>query len=311
VSGPLEPDPAAALRGGLRAATALTRALGPVRYPVADAVGLVAAGLLPGRRHRAAANHRRLDPEIAAREARRRARASFRGFARTGIDFLWANGMDSDDVLRVSRVAGGKDLCDQATAAGRGGVLALTHFGNWDMAANIAFAIGLHLTTVMAGTGPRAITDLVVWARRRNQLEVYEADSAALGLVRALRRNRFVAILCDLPGGGPTVDVHYCGGNMPFSLAPAWLAMRTGAPLLPTACWRDGDTYVLDTFELIPAERDGDARELMQRVATTVEAAVRRHPDQWYPFREMYSDGAAAAAHPQPQPGAVTSEQAG
>ncbi len=265
--------------------------------------------MLPGRRHNAAANHRRLAPEIDAHEARRRARASFRGFARTGIDFLWANGMDSADVLRVSHLAGGKGLCDQASAGGRGGVLALTHFGNWDMAANIAFAIGLQLTTVMASTGPRAITDLVVWARRRNQLEVYQADSAALGLVRALRRNRFVAILCDLPDAGPTVEVQYCGGSIPFSLAPAWLAIRTGAPLLPTACWREGPTYVLQNLDLIPTARDGDPHELTQRVATTIEAVVRRHPEQWYPFRAMYSDGEPALVDHRTQSMAAAGER--
>jgi phosphatidylinositol dimannoside acyltransferase len=284
------PHPPALLRLGLRGATTAVRGLGGARYSVADSLGLGAATLLRSRLHAAAANHRRLDPEIDSREARRRARASFRGFARTGVDFLWANGMDTSEVLTVSEVRGGREETGLASAAGRGGILCLTHFGNWDMAANIAHAIGLRLTTVMATTGPRAITDLVIWARRRNHLEVFEAADAARGLVRALRRNRFVALLCDLPGGGPTVDVDYCGGRVAFSTVPAWLARRTGAPLLPTACWREGDRYVIQAFSPIQACRDDDDRELMQLVATTIEPVVRRHSDQWYPFRPMRAE---------------------
>jgi len=284
--------PPAILRAGLRAVTALTRSLGPARYPVADVLGAVAWTVQPRRRRNAVASHRRLDPGISDREARRRARDSFRQFARTGIDFLWANGEVGDGVLRVSRVRG-QEHTDRATAEGRGGILALTHFGNWDMAANIAFAIGLPLTTVMDTTGPRAITELVIWARQRNQLEVFETSGAARGLLRALRRNRFVALLCDVPGGGPIVDVDYCGGPVRFSSVPAWLALRIGAPLLPTACWREDGVYHLQAFDYLTASPGDDEQILTQRLAQAIETVVRKNPSQWYPFRPVYSDTGA------------------
>jgi KDO2-lipid IV(A) lauroyltransferase len=180
---------------------------------------------------------------------------------------------------------------DEMNAPGTGGVLALTHFGNWDMAANIAFSGGLLITTVMATTGPRAITDLVVWARRANKMEVYEASHAAMGMIHAIRRKRFVAILSDLPEGGPTVDVDYCGGPVPFSSVPAWLALRTRAPLLPVACWRDEHgRYLLHVLEALPVTAEDDERSLMQKVAAALEPVVRAHPEQWYPFREVYAD---------------------
>ena len=286
----IEPHPPAALKAGLQAATVLTRALGPARYPLADALGMVGYAASGRRRRNAVRNHLHLDPGIDAREARRRARQSFREFARSGIDFVWACGFGPEAALRHGMAT---PECLERTGAarhaGRGGIFALTHFGNWDMAANIAFAIELHLTTVMATTGPRAITDLVVWARRANQMEVFEADHAALGMVRAIKRGRFVAILSDLPDGGPTVDVPYCGGLVPFSAVPAWLALRTGAPLMPTACWREDGRYVLDVSAPLDVQPGDDERSLMARVATVCEGKVREHPGQWYPFREIYS----------------------
>ena len=299
MTGPITPHPPAPLRAGLQAATALTRGLGRGRYVVADGIGLASWAMLGGRRRAAVDNHRRLEPGITPGEARQRARASFRGFARTGIDFLWACGMDDDEVRRNTGTVGGYDTTHAALDAGRGGVLALTHFGNWDMAANIAFSIGLPLTTVMDTTGPRAITDLVVWARRRNHMEVFTAEHAARGLLRALRRNRMVAILSDVPASGPTVTVDYCGGPTEFSSVPAWLALHTGAPLFPTACWRDGDHYDIHAMGPLEVVEGDDERSLMQRLATTVEAVVRRFPDQWYPFRPPL---AATAAQAEPAP---------
>ena len=204
--------------------------------------------------------------------------------------------MDDDEVRRNTGSVGGRDTTHAALDAGRGGVLALTHFGNWDMAANIAHSIGLPLTTVMATTGPRSITELVVWARSRNHMEVYEAEHAARGLLRALRRNRMVAILSDVPAGGPTVVVDYCGAPAEFSAVPAWLALRTGAPLFPTACWRDGDHYDIDAMGPLEVGPGDTEQSLMQRLATTVEAVVRRYPDQWYPFRPPAAQTRPAAA---------------
>ena len=292
----IEPHPPAALKLGLQGATAVVRALGPVRYPLADGFGMVGYAVSGARRRNAALNHRRLEPGISMREARRRARRSFREFARNGVDFVWACGMDVPAVERHSVVVGRtREDTQAARDAGGGGVLALTHFGNWDMAANIAFTLGLPLTTVMATTGPRAITDLVVWARRQNQLEVYEAEHAAFGLVRAVRRGRLIAMLSDVPESGPTVVVDYCGGPVPFSAVPAWLALRTGAPLFPTACWREPDgKYHIWAMPPLRARPGDDERSLMQQVAARVEPLVRRHPGQWFPFRSVYADDAAA-----------------
>jgi KDO2-lipid IV(A) lauroyltransferase len=287
----LDPHPPASLKFGLRAATAVVRGLGPARYGLADALAMAGYAVAARRRRNAIRNHRRLDPGITAAEARRRARGSFREVARSGVDFVWACGMGPGETLRHSVVVPGtREGPHAALAAGSGGVFALTHFGNWDMAANIAFAIDLPLTTVMATTGPRAITELVVWARRANQMEVYEAEHAAMGLVRAIRRNRFVAILSDLPEGGPTVTVPYCGGMVPFSSVPAWLALRCHAPLFPTACWREGGRYHLHAMAPLIPEPGDDEASLMARVAAAVEPVVRAHPTQWFPFREVYAE---------------------
>ena len=286
----VEPHPPRALRLGLQGATGLVRAMGRGRYRLADAIGMAAYAVMPVQRRHAIVNHQRLQPGIDRRSARHWARASFRAYARSGIDFIWGCGFDAETTRRHGGVGQGRDVIEAAKAAGRGGVLALTHFGNWDMAANIGHSIGLELSTVMASGGPRAITDLVIWARRECHMEVYEADKAAMGLMRGLRRGRFIAILCDLAGGGPTVPVEYCGGPVEMSIVPAFLARRTGTPIIPAVCSLQPQGYVvsfLDSFTVAPDDTDTD---VMQRVASTIERELRRNPEQWYPFSRVYAD---------------------
>ncbi|HEV7677792.1 MAG TPA: lysophospholipid acyltransferase family protein [Candidatus Dormibacteraeota bacterium] len=282
--------PSAAMRSGMHAAVALSRALGPLRYPVADSVAMCVYALDPKRRHNAARNHRRLDPAIGDREAKRRARQSFREYGRTTADFIWANGMDDEEVRRHSVVHGLEHL-EAARAAGRGGVITLSHYGNWDMGATAATARGTPLTTVMAPLGPQGFTDLVIWMRQRQQLEVYTPQNAARGLLRALRKNRIVGLLSDIPGAGPTVEVDYCGGRVPFSAVPAWLALRTGAPLLPAdSTRRHGAMFEIVVHPPVQVCEGDDERAIMQRVAHVLEQAVLRRPAQWYPFGDVYTD---------------------
>jgi KDO2-lipid IV(A) lauroyltransferase len=283
------------MRGGMHAAVGLARVLGPLRYPVADGVAMCVYALDPTRRRNAARNHRRLDPAIDRREARRRARRSFREYGRTTADFIWANGMDDEQVRRHS-VVHGMEHIRAAREGGRGGVITMSHYGNWDMAANAAVALDTPVTTVMAPLGPRRFTDLVIWARQRQQLEVYTPRNAARGLLRALKANRIVGLLSDIPGAGPTVDVEYCGGPVPFSAVPAWLAMRTGAPLLPAECTRHGDgLFEIVIHPPVPVVDGDDERAIMQRVAAVLELAVARRPAQWYPFGPVYADMAEAS----------------
>ena len=279
------------LRAGLTGASRLLRALGPVRLPIADAFGLAGWAADSRRRRNAVANHLRLGARSGA-EARRLARQSFREYARVNVDFVWANGMSAAEVSSRSRLLGAEHI-DAALAEGRGGVLALSHFGNWDFAALIAWSYGVKLTTVMAPIGNATITRLVVWARERNALEVFAPENAARGLLRAIRRARFAALLCDIAGAGPEIPVRYCGGLVAFSLAPAWLAMRTGAPLLPVDCRRGGPgepDYVITVHERIVPATGEDEASVTQRLATALEGAVRGHPGQWYPFGRVYSD---------------------
>ena len=60
---------------------------------------------------------------------------------------------------------------------------------------------------------------------------------AAAAVLRALRANEVVCLLCDrdIQGGG--VEVEFFGERTTLPAGPATLALRTGAPILPTAVY--------------------------------------------------------------------------
>jgi KDO2-lipid IV(A) lauroyltransferase len=284
--------PALPLRAGLWLASRSLRVLGRVRYVFADALGLCIWAVSPSGRRRCAANHRRLAHEIDVREARRRARRSYREFMRTSFDFVWEYAMSPQTLTPKHFSVDGLDHVSAAHDENGGGIFALAHYGSWDVAAALALACDVPLVTVMRAIGTDLVTRIAVWARRQQDMEVLITGNAARGLVDAVRRGRFAAILCDLPERGATVVVDFCGGPVRFSAAPAWLARTTGVPIMPVDCFRERGRYRMVVHPPIrAAEGDTDA-EVMQRVGSVLEDGIRRDPGQWYPFGAVYLDAA-------------------
>ncbi len=172
------------------------------------------------------------------------------------------------------------------------GSSSLAHFGSWDIAASMALAAGHPVTTVMAPVGTPSITALLAWSRKVKQMELYAPEAAARGLVRALRQGRWVAILVDIPEGGPTTEVRFCNGPVEFSTGPAFLARLTGAPLVPISCWRTAAGYEVHVRAPFHIDRDDSEQAITQRLATILEPDVLRVPEQWYPFNQIYTDEA-------------------
>lgn len=264
------------------------RVLGPLRYGIVDAIAVVSYALQRERRRRTVANYRRA-LGVNSKSATHLARRSFVEYGRTATDFVWANGMSRNQVMQHSQVTG-KEHIDAAVQAGSGAVVVLAHFGSWDMAASIAHTWGLHTTTVMSDVGPPALTEYVGWTRRQQDTEVFREHNAARGLLRAIRKGRFVVLLCDIPEAGPTVSVPFCGGKVLFSSVPAWLALRTGAPILAADCWREGGRYRLHVHPPVDVVSDESEEVVMSRVAAVLEKAIVQHPTQWYPFHKVYVD---------------------
>jgi len=280
--------PSVPLRAALWTASRTLRALGPVRYALADALGVAVWARSRERAQRTAANHRRLQPSLDAANARRRARASFREFTRTSFDFVWAYAVPPQRMRRYFTTQDIDHILN-ALRTYNGAVIALAHYGSWDVAAACALYLNIPITTVMTTVGGSDLaTRIAAWARRKQDLEVLMTQGAATGLMNAVRSGRCDAILSDIPDRGQRAIVDFCGGKVAFSTAPAWIARTTGVPIMAAHCWREHGRYVLRVYPpMLIGESQSDA-DVMQRIASTLEPQIRRMPEQWYPFGRVY-----------------------
>ena len=178
-----------------------------------------------------------------------------------------------------------RELC---TDAGRGVILALPHLGGWEWAGFWLTAVRhVGVSVVVEPVEPPELAEWFIGLRQEFGMDVIPlGPDAASRVARALGDNRIVCLLCDrdLNGGGIAVELF--GEQTTLPAGPATLAVRSGAPLLPTATYFDGSTRLGVVRPPIDTTREGKLRQDVSRItqdlATELEGLIRRAPDQWH-----------------------------
>jgi phosphatidylinositol dimannoside acyltransferase len=117
-------------------------------------------------------------------------------------------------------------------------------------------------------------------------------SDAAATVMTALRNNHIVCLVSDrdLMGGGPEVD--FFGERTTLPGGAATLALRSGAPIVPTGVYFTDrvDGHFAWVRPPIPVERSegrlrDDVARITQTVAGELETLIRREPFQWHLFQ--------------------------
>lgn len=228
---------------------------------------------------------------------RRMARESFRQFGRYIVELLHVQGWSMDSLWERVDLEG-EEHFEEARAFGRGVIFTSAHMGSMEVASSLVLLKGYKITSVAEWLRPKVLMDWIVTCRAKMGITLYPSTGSGMKLLRALRRNEMVALVVDIGvanGGG--VPVTFFGHRTLFPVGPARLARLSGAPIIfgLAARRRDGRFVahvgppMFSNGELDPEE---DIRRLTQRIVDEFEGFVRRYPEQWYAFRDMWpNDG--------------------
>lgn len=181
----------------------------------------------------------------------------------------------------------------QAVELGRGVVLLTAHMGNWEwMGAALAYA-GFPMTTIAQPQPNAPLNRILNEYRSMVGLEVFAlGTNDLLKAVRALKKGKVLGFIADQDGGAEGVFVDFFGRKASTPLAPAILADKYQASIVPAFTFRcpdGGHRVVLMPFEY---ERSGDSEQDLYRntarMTKITEDMIRAHPDQWLWFQKRW-----------------------
>lgn len=214
------------------------------------------------------------------------ARRSYENFGRMVFEYARFPRLDDRAIADLVSVTGREHL-DEALRDGRGGLLIAGHFGNWEMAATLA-GMGYPLTFLVGEQHNTLVDGLMNRLREGLGVEIVPLTGSLLGVFRALRENRIVAMLSDQDAGRSGVFVDFLGSPASTPYGPGRLAARTRAPLMPgmaVRCSRGRHELVICPPVSPPpdgVDDDEAVRHYTQGYTAAFEEFIRRYPEQYF-----------------------------
>jgi len=272
-----------------KAAAAFCRvAPSSVTSRLAFPLGVAAAALQREPRKIAERNLRRvLGAGLHGRELRRMSRAVFVSYARYYVDSFRLPSRSADEIEEGFTVDGYHHV-EAALAGETGPILALPHLGGWEWAAFWLTRIkGERVSAVVEELRPPELFEWFTGLRRDLGMDVIPLGAGAgSAVVKAINQRHVTCLLTDRYLSGGSVPVEFFGERTLLPAGPATLALRTGAPLLPSVVYFRGDGCHGVVRPPVPAQREGKLRDDVARVtqlmARELEQLIAAAPEQWH-----------------------------
>ncbi len=294
---------------GYRAAAAVANVLpGPVASVLARVAGTVLPYAVPSRRAMLARHLRRTTGrDLQGLALEWQLQRAFGSYARYWMEsFRLARTTPAE--LESGMSWEGLENFEEAKARGFGVIMAMPHLGGWDFGGAWLASVGHPATVVVEALEPPELFEWFAGLRRSLGLTVVPHGArAGAEVLRALRANQLVGLVCDRDLEGNGVEVELFGERTTLPAGPATLALRTGAALLPTTVYFEGRGHRGVVRPPVPAERRGsfreDVRRVTQALAHELEAMIRAAPEQWHVLQPNWpsdreADGAVTGRAP-------------
>jgi KDO2-lipid IV(A) lauroyltransferase len=283
----------AATLAAYRLALGLSARVPPVvAYPLLDRIGDLIRLAAPGARAAVGAN---LEQVIGNRGRRhgRAVRGVFRHTMRNYYDTFRLPTMTDADISTFVALQGVERL-DPILARGHGAILFSAHVSSVVVGAQALALAKRGGTVVVEPVEPPELLDLMLRVRGSHGLTFTPlGPRLAIDLGATLRRNELAFLVVDRDLGGNGMLSAFFGRETRLPIGPALLAIRTGAPIVPTYVRRRRDGRLNGMVgEPLTIERTGNLRtdlaRITRQVTSRLEYHIGRYPEQWTVLQRVW-----------------------
>ncbi|HPJ71113.1 MAG TPA: lysophospholipid acyltransferase family protein [bacterium] len=223
-------------------------------------------------------------PEQGPRRLHRLARKSFGNLGVSLVEslrlrvFLKGRWRDRFDVA-------GADILRESLAEGKGAILVLAHLDAWEYLALGARLLGVRTAAIGQDIKNPALDGMVKDTREALGLELFPKYEVAQAIIDYLASGGAVAILADQRARTMSVSVPFFGKKTATTAAPAVLALRSGAPLIPVFIESGKGRFLVRIREAVETEAGGGFKEAVLAVTSRIngilEEEIRSRPEHW------------------------------
>jgi phosphatidylinositol dimannoside acyltransferase len=264
---------------------------GPMASAAASSLGFGASFASAERRAMIERHIHRVNPNLRGNSLRVAVQQAFDSYAKYYVESFRLPSLSKRTVDREFTVDGFHHITD-ALELGNGCIFALPHMGGWEWAGRWMTDQGFKLTVVVEALEPPELFQWFADLRKELGMTVVPTGpTAGSAVIKALKANEIVCLLCDRDLDRNGVDVEFFGERTTLPAGPATLGLRVGTPILPvgvyfTTAYNGHHALVRPPLSLV---RQGGLRDdvarITQNLARELEFLIRRAPEQWHLFQ--------------------------
>ena len=222
--------------------------------------------------------------ELSGREARRIAARCYRVFGRANLEYFGLPALHRRGVLERIPVEGGEHL-EAARARGKGIILLMSHFGNWEMLGLMGGHLGLEVNLLVGDLSNAGVDEAMNRLREKLGLRILRRGMALRETLRLLRSGKVVLFPGDQEARWHGIAVPMFGRTTLTHPGAAHFALKSDAAILMGFPIREGANFRLRFLPPILPEGEADkdnVRRLTARHVAALEKVVREFPEQWF-----------------------------
>ncbi|MCB2231220.1 lysophospholipid acyltransferase family protein [bacterium] len=183
-------------------------------------------------------------------------------------------------------VSSGMDGIDAALAAGRGALVVVPHFGNWELGGAFLASKGYPVDMLVTTQHNSLVDELLTSLRQAAGMGIIRVGRSVKNVFKALKQNRVIAIAADQHAPAAELVTDFFGRPAAAARGPALFAIRSGAPILPFCIRRERfDRHVImpGPAVLTPDGVDEETaiRQMTEEYLAFFEKCIREYPAQW------------------------------
>lgn len=194
-----------------------------------------------------------------------------------------SGGLDADAYAATVRFEHIERL-ERAAAEGKGVLLHAGHLGNWELVGGVLAQRGFDVHVVSRRVKNPRVDRWLTATRGARDIKLISSRNPFFACVRALKRRAVVGLMTDqnVPLGDDFIP--FFGRQAAVSPLTAMLAAKTGAPIVPVQCLRDGDQLAALMHPPRRLEKTADKRQILAETAILhglYETWIRERPADW------------------------------
>ncbi len=219
-------------------------------------------------------------------EIQRICRKSFQGLGKNLAEFLQFPQLTTENIWELVNVEGKENL-DIALGQGKGAIIFVPHFGNWELTGLITgVLIPNRIKAIVFELRNKRLNQLVWKYRQHLSAELIPKKRAIRRIILALQQNCAIGFFADQDAGDSGVFVDFFGKPASAVRSPMILALKTGAPILFSVCIRQpNNQHLVKIYEPVYIEisknLEHDVQYNTERLLKILEREIRKYPDQW------------------------------